>query len=135
MPTDRYQQLTQSMPGRFISKRLGLPQPMPLRRYEPGQALLEESALGGPAPRGRLLKAIAKVLTATGSDAYVTPQSEAQAGATAAKLGPTLWDPDQADESLSFGALIYDATGISSTDELSHLYEFFHPTIRMVGSS
>src|SRR3954447_19539844 len=135
MPTDRYQQLTQSMPGRFISKRLGLPQPMPLRRYEPGQPLLEEPALVGAAPGGRLLKAIAKVLTATGSDAYVTPQTEAQAGVTAARLGPTLWDPEQADEGLSFGALIYDASGIASTDDLSHLYEFFHPTIRMVGSS
>src|SRR3954470_10859028 len=135
MPSDRYQQLTQSAPGRFISKRLGLPQPVPLRRYEPGQPLLDGPALVGAAPGGRLLKAIAKTLKATGSRAYVTPQGEAKAAATAARLGPTLWDPDQADEDLAFGALIYDATGISSTDELSHLYEFFHPTIRMVGAS
>ena len=39
--SDRYQQLTDSPPGRFIAKRLGLPESRPLRRYEPGQ----------PAPR------------------------------------------------------------------------------------
>src|SRR3954454_9086343 len=111
MPSDRYQQLTQSAPGRFISKRLGLPQPVHLRRYEPGQPLLDGPALVGAAPGGRLLKSIAKVLQATASDAYVTPQGEAKAAATAAKLGPTLWDPKQSDEDdLTFAALVYDAT-------------------------
>ena len=38
MPTDRYQQLTQSVPGRFISKRLGLPQP-PRLYYIPSRML------------------------------------------------------------------------------------------------
>ena len=82
MPTDRYQQLTQSAPGRFISKRLGLPQPVPLRRYEPGQPLLDGPALVGGAPGGRLLKPIAKVLKATNSEAYVTPQGDAQVWVT-----------------------------------------------------
>src|SRR3954467_15429729 len=135
MSTDRYQQLTQSAPGRFISKRLGLPQPVPLRRYEPGQPLLDGPALVGAAPGGRLLKAIAKTLKATGSRAYVTPQGEAKAAATAAKLGPTVWDADGEDEELTFAALVYDASGISSTDELTELYEFFHPVVRRLGKS
>src|SRR3954454_711331 len=135
MPSDRYQQLTQSAPGRFISKRLGLPQPVHLRRYEPGQPLLDGPALVGAAPGGRLLKAIAKTLKATDSQAYVTPQGEAKAAATAAKLGPTVWDADSEDEELSFAALVYDASGISSTDELTELYEFFHPVVRRLGKS
>src|SRR3954449_1336335 len=96
MPSDRYQQLTQSGPGRFISKRLGLPQPVKLRRYEPGQPLLDGPALVGAAPGGRLLKPVARVLKATRSETYVTPQDEPRAAATAARLGPTLWDADQA---------------------------------------
>jgi 3-oxoacyl-[acyl-carrier protein] reductase len=136
MPTDRYQQLTNSMPGRFISKRLGLPQPIPLRRYEPGQPLLNGPALVGAAPGGRLLKAVAKVLKATKSEAYVTPQSEAKAAATAAKLGPTVWSADAAEnDELSFGALIFDASGIGSTGDLTELYDFFHPTVRKLGAS
>src|SRR5918997_1938522 len=127
--SDRYQQFTQSMPGRFITGRLGMPQPTPLRRYEPGQPLLDGPALVGAAPGGRLLKQIAKVLKATNSDAYVTPQGEAKAAATAAKLGPTVWNADQ-DGDLTFAALVFDASGIASTDELSALYDFFHPGVR-----
>src|SRR3954451_405570 len=111
MPTDRYQQLTQSMPGRFISKRLGLPQTMPLRSYEPGQPLLEAPALLGAAPGGRLEKAIAKVLKSTGAAAV-----------------------KQHAEDMTYGALVYDATGIASTADLRHLYAFFHPTVRAIGA-
>src|SRR5215211_6903786 len=77
--SDRYQQFTQSPPGRFITKRLGMPQPVPLRRYEPGQQLLDGPALVGAAPGGRLLRPVAEVLKATGSEAYVTPQDDPRA--------------------------------------------------------
>src|SRR3954451_5591906 len=116
MPSDRYQQLTQSAPGRFISKRLGLPQPVHLKRYEPGQPLLDGPALVGAAPGGRLLSPVAKGLKATKADAYVTPQGAPRPPATAAKLGPTVWDADQ-DGALSFAAMVFDATGIASTEE------------------
>ncbi|NUS35538.1 MAG: 3-oxoacyl-ACP reductase [Pseudarthrobacter sp.] len=38
--TDTYTRLVSDGPGRNIAKKLGLPQPAALRRYEPGQALL-----------------------------------------------------------------------------------------------
>jgi 3-oxoacyl-[acyl-carrier protein] reductase len=88
----------------------------------------------GNAPGGRLLKPIAKVLKATKTDAYVTPQGEAKAAATAAKLGPTVWNADQNGD-LTFAALIFDATGIASTEQLTELYDFFHPVIRRIGMS
>jgi hypothetical protein len=37
---DRYQSFAESTPGRFVTKRLGMPQPAELRRYEPGAPLL-----------------------------------------------------------------------------------------------
>ena len=129
--SDRYQQFTQSMPGRFIASRLGMPQPTPLRRYEPGQDLLVAPALVGAAPGGRLLTPIADVLKATGSEAYVTPQDDARAAVKAAGLGPTVWNADQNGD-LSFGALVFDASGIASADELTELYDFFHPTVRRI---
>ncbi len=110
MPTDRYQQLTQSAPGGFIAKRLGLPQPTSLRRYEPGQPLLEGPALIGAAPGSRLLPEVEDVLQATGSEYLTGPQGEDQ----------------------RFAALVYDASGISSTDELTEIYEFFHPVIKRI---
>src|SRR3954447_14201050 len=134
MPSDRYQQLTQSAPGRFISKRLGLPQPSSLRRYEPGQPLLDGPALVGAAPGSRLLKSVAKVLKATKTETLVTPQDDARAAVTAAKLGKTVWSADQNGD-LRFAALVFDASGIKDTDELNELYEFFHPTIKRVAAS
>ena len=38
--TDKYTQLVSSGPGRSIARKLGLPQPAALRRYQPGQPLL-----------------------------------------------------------------------------------------------
>jgi 3-oxoacyl-[acyl-carrier protein] reductase len=66
---DRYQTFTESPPGRFITKRLGMPQPMVLRRYEPGQPLLEGPALLGAASGGRLTGSLAQVLKAEDAEA------------------------------------------------------------------
>jgi 3-oxoacyl-[acyl-carrier protein] reductase len=55
---DRYQQFVGSTPGRFVARRTGLPQPVPLRRYEPGQPLLDgPAAVGGSDTVTRLLAA------------------------------------------------------------------------------
>ena len=52
--SDRYQQFADSRPGRLVVRRLGLPEPAPLRRHAPGQPLLAGPALLGVAPGGRL---------------------------------------------------------------------------------
>jgi 3-oxoacyl-[acyl-carrier protein] reductase len=38
--TDKYTQLVSHGPGRTVAKKLGLPQPALLRRYQPGQPLI-----------------------------------------------------------------------------------------------
>jgi 3-oxoacyl-[acyl-carrier protein] reductase len=111
MPTDRYQQLTALPPGRFIAKRLGLPESRPLRRYEPGQpALAGPALLGG---KGR----IREVLTGT----------LAGLAAEIRQVAP--------DDDVRLGALVFDATGIETSEELRALYEFFHEHIRSLGPS
>jgi 3-oxoacyl-[acyl-carrier protein] reductase len=132
--SDRYQQFTQSMPGRFITGRLGLPQPTRLRRYEPGQDLLVGPALIGAAPGERLVGPVAEVLKATRSEAYVTSRKETRATVKEAGLTPKSWKADQNGD-VSFGALVFDASGISSTDELGELYRFFHPTVRRIAKN
>ena len=103
---DRYQQLTASRPGRFVTKRLGMPQPAPLRRYEPGQPVLDGPALFGAAPGGRLAEPGAAILSAIGASSENGDQR--------------------------FAALVYDASGIASSDDLRSAYDFFHPVIRRV---
>ncbi len=109
---DRYQQLTATPPGRFLQSKLGLPESTPLRRYEPGQPLLEGPALVGAAPKGRLGRTLDAIVKRAKVDAHKqAPEGDGR-----------------------FAALVFDATGITSSEGLRELYEFFHPTIRRVAS-
>jgi 3-oxoacyl-[acyl-carrier protein] reductase len=111
---DRYQRLSSTPPGRFLVDRLGLPQSTPLRRYEPGQPLLDGPALVGGAPGARLLSAVDRIL----GDAGVDIRHEAG---------------DGADE--RFAAIVFDASGITASEDLSALHVFLSPTIRRIGAS
>ena len=111
---DRYQQLIESPPGRLLAGQLGLPKPSRLRRYEPGQELVEGSALVNGAPGGRLDKPAVAVLRAAKVKVLKTVGGDDEAG---------------------FGAVVYDASGIASSAELHHLYAFFHEAITRVAPS
>ncbi|MFF5172521.1 3-oxoacyl-ACP reductase [Micromonospora sp. NPDC000089] len=109
--TDRYASFVQSGAGRALVKRLGLPDPPLLRRHAPGDPLLPGPALLGAATGGRLAGPVGKILTAAG----VEPR-----------------EPGAADADARFGALVYDATGITDSTGLRQLYDFFHPYARAV---
>jgi 3-oxoacyl-[acyl-carrier protein] reductase len=110
--TDTYQRITNAQPGRFVARRLGLPSSTPLRRFEPGQALLPGPALVGAARGGRLRETVAGVLRAAG-----------------AEVRPAVGDADE-----RYGALVFDASGIERSEDLHELYAFLHPVIRRVES-
>ena len=130
--SDRYQSFTQSPPGRLLAQRLGLPQPTRLRRYEPGQPLLEGPALLGAGEGGRLMEPAARVLGPLGVEAWVPARGSAQTAATAAGLETRVADPEA---ELSFAALVFDASGAAGTEELRALYDFFHPFVRKLRQS
>jgi 3-oxoacyl-[acyl-carrier protein] reductase len=112
---DRLHTILESTPGRFISKQVGLPTAAPLRRYEPGQPLVDGAALVDGGPGGRLIPTVEKILAGAGVELA------------------THHTPGDDDE--RFGALIFDASGIDSTERLRELYDFFHPTVRKVATS
>src|SRR3954470_16880290 len=91
---DRLKQFVDTPPGRLIASQLGLPQPADLRRYEPGQPLVEGSALVGGAAGGRLLKPASDVLRKA-----------------KVKVVKTRGTGDEE----RFGAVVYDASGIGSS--------------------
>jgi len=103
--------LMDSPPAKALTKQLGVPEATPLRRYEPGQPLLDGPALlGGTGP----LRAHAeRVLTAAGAPPVPAPS----------------------DDDTRYGALVFDASDLRTADDLRRLYEFFHPTVRRVGAS
>jgi 3-oxoacyl-[acyl-carrier protein] reductase len=75
---DRYQQLINTPVGRIVTKQVGLPAPIPLERYEPGQPVISGPVLLGAGSGGVLGGPAAKVLAAVGAEAR-TPLQEPNA--------------------------------------------------------
>ncbi|HEX2234572.1 MAG TPA: 3-oxoacyl-ACP reductase [Thermoleophilaceae bacterium] len=132
--TDRYQQLAESGPGSFVVKRLGLPRPTRLRRFEPGQAVLDGPALLGGAPGGRLAGPAADLLNEVNAHTFVAPGDHLRGVADRAGMTATAWSAEE-DSDQRFSALVFDASGIADTDGLRGVYDFFHPVIRRLRPS
>jgi len=108
--SDLYTQLVNSPPGKLIAPRVGLPQPVELKRHSAGQTEHTGAVLSGAAPGGRLGKPLERLLGEIG----------------AAR-------PQRSDSPVH--ALIFDATGISDSTELVELQRFFHPNLKRVERS
>ncbi|MBJ7348824.1 MAG: 3-oxoacyl-ACP reductase [Thermoleophilaceae bacterium] len=106
---DTYSAVVNSSAGSFVASKVGLPQPVILERYKAGQPVVNGKVLLGAAPGGRLTAAVQAVLADVRAD-------------VSSEVG----------EGDRFKALVFDATGISSTEELRELWAFFHPSIRSV---
>ena len=111
---DRYQRLSSTPPGRFLVGRLGLPESTPLRRYAPGQPLLDGPALVGGAPEHRLLSTVEQVLKLAGAETLTS----ADDGATT-----------------KVAAIVFDASGITASENLRALRDFFSPAIMRLARS
>jgi 3-oxoacyl-[acyl-carrier protein] reductase len=112
--SDRYQRLSSTPPGRFLVGRLGLPESTPLRRYAPGQPLLDGPALVGGAPEHRLLSTVERVLKGAGAETLTS----ADDGATT-----------------PVAAIVFDASGITASEDLRALRDFFSPAITRLARS
>ncbi|EXG80211.1 3-oxoacyl-ACP reductase [Cryptosporangium arvum] len=131
---DRYQQLVTTVPGRFLARRVGLPEPPHLRRHTPGDPLIPGTVVLGSAPAdaapggtaakdpggtaGRLAKVVAPMLAA--------------AGVAVRELGPRT---EERPGERTPHALIFDATGITRSEQLLALHAFFAPQVRALAPS
>ena len=132
--TDRYQQLMSTPIGRIVSKQIGLPNPPRLERYEPGQPVVTGPALLGAAPGSRLAGALATVLAEIGAEVATAIEEPLRGAVARAGLDAGIWNSDAATEQDRFKALVFDATGIGSSEQLVEAWSFFHPTIRRLMS-
>ncbi|GAA1747928.1 3-oxoacyl-ACP reductase [Luedemannella helvata] len=103
--TDRYRSFANSGVGRGLVKRLGLPQPAPLRRYTPGDPLVTGPVLLAGA--GRAAGPARAVLTAAAVE--VLPERG---------TAPTL------------AAIVYDATDLATPADLADVHAALHPAVR-----
>src|SRR5579875_2854353 len=119
---DVYQQLVNTPIGKLVSKQIGLPQPPRLERFQAGQPVISGPVLFGAAPGGRLAKAVTKVLAAVEAEVLTPMDEDVRAAAAQSKLEAGIWNPEAAAEDQRFKALVFDATGISSSDELVRVW-------------
>ncbi len=134
MPSDRYSQLVNSRIGGVIAGGVGLPQPVDLDRYEPGQPVIRGDVLLGAAAGSRLVAPIARVLASVGASVRTELRDEVRDAASEAGLDAAVWNPD-APADARFKALVFDATGIADSAALRELRQFFQPTIRRIERS
>ncbi|MFM9369228.1 3-oxoacyl-ACP reductase [Streptomyces sp. Da 82-17] len=107
---DRYLNFTGTAPGRFLTSRLGLPQPAPLRRWS-----AEHPALDGP-----LLQLTAGTSTLKGLDEVLSRTGLTTATTTTGAERPA--------------AVVLDATGVADVDGLAEVHAALHPVVRSVAS-
>jgi len=98
---DTYASFANSVVGRGVVKRLGLPDPPRLRRHRPGDPLTTAPVLVGG--DGRLADEVRKLADTSAAERY--------------------------------GALVFDATGITDSAGLRAVYDFFHPVARSLVTS
>ncbi|MEU3487211.1 3-oxoacyl-ACP reductase [Streptomyces massasporeus] len=103
---DRYLRLTGTAPGRFLTRRLGLPQPAALTRWSAERPALDGGLLHLTAGRSAL--DLAPVLARTG-------------------IGPAGSDRT--------AAVVLDATGVRDVEALAEVHAALHPVVRSVASS
>ncbi len=103
--TDRYQTLIHTPMGRLLARHLGLPNPVPLERYTAGEPLVNGTVVVGG--DGRVAGAVVGALDVLGVTHVPAAVAEQR-----------------------FKGLVFDATGIESSEELVALQEFFTPLMR-----
>jgi 3-oxoacyl-[acyl-carrier protein] reductase len=113
--SDRYQSFTTSPVGKMLVKNLGLPNPTKLDRYVAGAPLVDGTVVVGG--RGRLAESLPGILEVLGIE------SIDQVNATATDAGGQ-----------KFKGLVFDATGVTSSEDLVALRDFFTPLMRSLSN-
>ncbi|MFE6040897.1 3-oxoacyl-ACP reductase [Streptomyces sp. NPDC056452] len=105
---DRYLHLTGTAPGRFLTRRLGLPQPRQLRRWT-----LENPTLDGP------------LLHLTAGESAISDMLRA----ILAKIGP-----EATEQTGNPAGIVLDATGITTAAGLGKVHAALHPVVRSLAA-
>ncbi|SCK51095.1 3-oxoacyl-ACP reductase [Streptomyces sp. WMMB 322] len=124
---DRYLHWTNTTPGRLLTRRLGLPRPVPLHRWSAERPLLGDGSspvlhLTPVPPRG------------SGNDAGTHTDADAHTKELAAALAgtglPVRTETGGAEPGERHAAVVVDATGIRGVPELRRVHECLHPVLR-----
>ncbi|MGW6519956.1 3-oxoacyl-ACP reductase [Streptomyces sp. NPDC054962] len=128
---DRYLSFTATAPGRFLTARLGLPQPAPLSRWTAERPSLDGHLLhltaGGPSGLD-LAPVLARTGLPTATEAAGATTGSATGSTAGSANGPATGSPGPA-------AVVLDATGVRDVDALAEVHAALHPVVRSVAAS
>ncbi|MFF1397617.1 3-oxoacyl-ACP reductase [Streptomyces sp. NPDC058287] len=106
---DRYLNFTGTAPGRFLTRRLGLPQPAQLHRWTPERPSLDGPLLHLTAGGSGYTAELAELLARTGTDVRAAAERPA--------------------------AIVLDATAVTGIATLAEVHAALHPVARSVAPS
>ncbi|MFB6674118.1 3-oxoacyl-ACP reductase [Streptomyces sp. NPDC056390] len=106
---DRYLNFTGTAPGRFLTRRLGLPQPVQLHRWTPERPALDGPLLHLTAGGSGRTAELAELLARTGADVRAAAERPA--------------------------AIVLDATAVTGIATLAEVHAALHPVARSVAPS
>ncbi|MFG2524155.1 3-oxoacyl-ACP reductase [Streptomyces sp. NPDC048527] len=106
---DRYLNFTGTAPGRFLTRRLGLPQPAQLHRWTPERPSLDGPLLHLTAGGSAHTAELAELLARTGLDVRATAERPA--------------------------AIVLDATAVTDVPTLAEVHAALHPVARSIAPS
>ena len=131
--SDRYGDFVQSSIGKKVAKNLGLPMPVDLDRFDSGQPLVRGSVLVGRANGGdnAVSASVARILSELHTEIFVNSGDDVKD--TLSDAGVKAKANTGSDD--KFKVLLFDASNISSAEELKQVYEFFHSVARRVEKS
>ncbi|MGA8883075.1 MAG: 3-oxoacyl-ACP reductase [Acinetobacter sp.] len=131
--TDQYQAFAKSPIGKFVIKNLGLPAPTFLERFESAVPVVKGAVLVGAASNSALSGSIAQVLANIHANSYAGNNAALQQAA--AKAGLSLGAFNEGDKESKFKVVVFDASGIESSEQLHELHAFFSPIARQIQAS
>ncbi|GAA2291914.1 3-oxoacyl-ACP reductase [Streptomyces kunmingensis] len=112
---DRYLNFTGTAPGRFLTRRLGLPQPAPLRRWSNEHPVFEGQLLHFTAGASSFREELSQLLARTGLQVRGS-----LSGGDASVKRPV--------------GVVVDATGVSGLDTLAEVHAALHPVVRSIAA-
>ncbi len=129
---DSYLGFANSTLGSRIAAMLGLPQPLPLERFKPGQPVIKGGVLLGGGANPQLLNALVSAFKSMDAQTVAHKSLPQWMGlANEAGMMTGRWGvADQPGEKVK--ALVFDATGLTDSSESDAIYNFFHDAARSV---
>ena len=131
--SDLYTRIANSGVGRAIFGAIKLPLPQILERHESGMPFFKGNILLGGTAGGTAIATAVKTLPDGEASLLVTngngANEEINTQASSLNINVSDYSPSKEDQQ-QFKGLVFDATGISTSDELKEMFRFFQPVIR-----